>query len=588
MRDLRRRVTTATPGAARVRVPDGRIRPYDQTVQTAAPRVDADDHQPSGTPVRPVLSVVVPVYGGARTIVENVGVIRRAVEAGVDGEIELIVVSDGSVDATAEILLASRDETTARVIHYDRNLGKGYAVRAGALASHGAWVAFIDSDLDLDPASIPVFLDVARRDQLDFAIGSKRHPDSVVHYPRSRRVASWCYQQLNRILFRLDVRDTQVGVKVFSRDVVDNVMPLLLVKQFAFDLELLAVSRALGYGRIRELPVRLDYRFGGSLVRSSAVAKALVDTAAIFYRLRILRTYQRKRAFLGTGRSNGTDRDPPLVSLVGLDEETADRLDYPCVERVEGRDLVEAAVWSNGDFVAVLEPGARPAGNWISAAVAFFARPEVGAVVVPAMAPLDGPARQQAAAAVLESRLGAGSRRVRFSPGNVRTVVDYPSGSIVVRADLLRHAIDAGVEPEHLTSWLASQGHQVVYAPETMMVVTPAPVFRPHLAAVLRYARSRGVIARFTRGRSLTLLRLLTLAPFALALVALPLLLFAGAARDIGIVLLLLYALAVLVGATSGALRFGSLVVGLLTIPALVASHVAYVLGFATGVVRGR
>ena len=315
MRDLRRPVTTATPGAAPVRVPDGRIRPYDQTVQTAAPRVDADDDQPSGTPVRPVLSVVVPVYGGATTIVENVGVIRRAVEAGVDGEIELIVVSDGSVDATAEILLASRDETTARVIHYDRNLGKGYAVRAGALASHGAWVAFIDSDLDLDPASIPVFLDVARRDQLDFAIGSKRHPDSVVHYPRSRRVASWCYQQLNRILFRLDVRDTQVGVKVFSRDVVDNVMPLLLVKQFAFDLELLAVSHALGYGRIRELPVRLDYRFGGSLVRSSAVAKALIDTAAIFYRLRILRTYQRKRAFLGTGRqqrhrSRSTARQP--------------------------------------------------------------------------------------------------------------------------------------------------------------------------------------------------------------------------------------------------------------------------------------
>ena len=69
---------------------------------------------------------------------------------------------------------------------------------------------------------------------------------------------------------------------------------------------------------------------------------------------------------------------------------------------------------------------------------------------------------------------------------------------------------------------------------------------------------------------------------------ALPLLLFAGAARDIGIVLLLVYVVAVLVGATSGALRFGSLVVGLLTIPALVASHVAYVLGFATGVVRGR
>ncbi len=76
-------------------------------------------------------------------------------------------------------------------------------------------------------------------------------------------------------------------------------MPLLLVKQFAFDLELLAVARALGFGRMRELPVRLDYRFTGSGVGSRAVARALWDTAAVFYRLRVLRTYQRKRRSAG-------------------------------------------------------------------------------------------------------------------------------------------------------------------------------------------------------------------------------------------------------------------------------------------------
>ena len=140
-----------------------------------------------------------------------------------------------------------------------------------------------------------MYLETAQREHLDFAIGSKRHPDSQVVYPRSRRLASWGYQQMNRVLFRLDVRDTQVGLKVFSRDVADNVVPLLLVKQFAFDLELLAVARAFGYRRVRELPVRLDYRFTGSEVRSKTVARALWDTAAVFYRLRILRTYQRRQ-----------------------------------------------------------------------------------------------------------------------------------------------------------------------------------------------------------------------------------------------------------------------------------------------------
>src|SRR4029079_15842804 len=164
------------------------------------------------------------------------------------------------------------------------------AVKAGALASHGDWIALVDADLDLDPAAVPAYVEVARRANLDAAIGSKRHPDSVVDYPRSRRIASWCYQQLNRLLFRLDVRDTQVGLKVFHRRVVDEVVPLLLVKQFAFDIELLAVATALGFGRIKEMPVRLQYRFTGSALRSATVVRALLDTAAVFYRLRILRT----------------------------------------------------------------------------------------------------------------------------------------------------------------------------------------------------------------------------------------------------------------------------------------------------------
>jgi glycosyltransferase involved in cell wall biosynthesis len=254
------------------------------------------DSTPGASSSGPLLTVVVPVYNGGDEVVRNVEAIAAVVREGLPGEeVEVIVVSDGSIDGTAERLLETRAAKGLRVIHYDRNLGKGYAVKAGALASRGRWLALVDADLDLDPASIPSYLALAQREDLDFAIGSKRHPESVVTYPSTRRVASWCYQQLNRLLFRLDVRDTQVGLKVFSRRVADDVLPLVLVKRFAFDLELLAVASSLGYDRIRELPVRLDYRFTGSGVGSVAVLGALWDTAAIFYRLRILRTYERKR-----------------------------------------------------------------------------------------------------------------------------------------------------------------------------------------------------------------------------------------------------------------------------------------------------
>ena len=525
---------------------------------------------------RPLLTVIVPVYNRGDEIVGNVDVIRRRIVEGLgDEDIELVVVSDGSIDDTAERLLAARG-AGLRVIHYDRNLGKGYAVKAGALAAHGQWIALVDADLDLDPGSIPDYLEVARREQLDFAIGSKRHPGSTVEYPRSRRAASWCYQQLNRLLFRLDVRDTQVGLKVFSRRIVDDVMPLLLVKRFAFDLELLAVASALGYDRVRELPVRLDYRFSGSQLGSRAVARALVDTAAIFYRLRLLHTYQRKRQLLRAASAVLPELQP-LVSLIG-DPEAASVLDYPRLE------LAESVSAARGELLAILGARARPAGNWVTAAVPYFTDASVAAVVVPTLTPARATWREQAAAAVLESRLGGGSRRSRYFPGNVRVVVDQPAESIIVRRIDRLHA--AAVASDELVAWLAARGRRTVYAPDASVAAPPPALVRPHLEATYAHARARGAAARATRGASVSLATALSLAPAAVAICGI-VLLATGFVR-VGVALVAAYGAAVLTSTLLAALRFRSLRVGLLAAPAFAATHAAYGAGFVRGFSRPR
>jgi glycosyltransferase involved in cell wall biosynthesis len=243
------------------------------------------------------LSVVVPAYREGKRIYDNL--IRLLDELNkLDATYEVIVVSDGNTDAT--VREARRvGSPRVRVFHYPMNIGKGFALSLGVAQCVGELVTFIDADMELDPANIAVFIDLMESSNCDAVIGSKRHPDSKVSYPRFRRFQSWAYQILIRLLFNLNVRDTQTGLKLFRRQVLLESLPLLAIKKFAFDLELLVVARQLGYRNVCEAPISLDFQFE-STVNLGSAGRVLWDTAAIFYRLRILRYYERRRIELAT------------------------------------------------------------------------------------------------------------------------------------------------------------------------------------------------------------------------------------------------------------------------------------------------
>jgi hypothetical protein len=158
--------------------------------------------------------------------------------------------------------------------------------------------------MELDPANIKGFIELMQTSGCDAVIGSKRHPMSKVAYPKFRRLQSAVYQLLVRLLFNLNVRDTQTGLKLFRRQVLADAVPLLAIKKFAFDLELLVVARQLGYRKVCEAPIVLDYQFE-STVNFGSASRVLWDTAAIFYRLHILRYYQRRRLEFAATVSEG-------------------------------------------------------------------------------------------------------------------------------------------------------------------------------------------------------------------------------------------------------------------------------------------
>jgi glycosyltransferase involved in cell wall biosynthesis len=252
----------------------------------------------------PHLSLVTPLYNGAGYIAQNLREILRTLET-LDRPFEVLVVSDGCTDAGPALARALEDDRVT-VLSYPENTGKGQAIIHGVSHARGRLVGWLDSDLDISPESI-VFA-VRRFDEVpvDAVVGSKRHPESRVTYPLLRRLYSAGYQLIVRLLFRVNVRDTQVGAKVFRREMLDTVAPLVLVKRWAFDLEILAVGAEFGFDRIEEAPVRLDYRFTGSSINWRAVRLMLTDTLAIAYRLHIRHHYVRRYASLQRARVDAT------------------------------------------------------------------------------------------------------------------------------------------------------------------------------------------------------------------------------------------------------------------------------------------
>jgi glycosyltransferase involved in cell wall biosynthesis len=234
------------------------------------------------------VTIVVPYFNPGDRLRSTVEHMVRVLDAS-GMTFEIIAVSDGSTDGSP-FTLEGFPASVVRQVRLPTNSGKGRAVRAGLGKGRGTYLGFIDADGDISPEFLAPFVSVMQSEEPDIIIGSKRHPGSSVHYPPLRRLYSWGYQHLIHLLFRLNVKDTQVGIKLVDRRVIADVLPLLRESRFALDLELLVLARRLGYTRIVEAPVRIEERFG-STISLKAVWLLLVDTLALFVRYSVRHQY---------------------------------------------------------------------------------------------------------------------------------------------------------------------------------------------------------------------------------------------------------------------------------------------------------
>lgn len=242
-----------------------------------------------------LLSVIIPAYKQGATIKGDLENIERTLAKGLGETLdyEIICVVDGELDNTksqAEKINSSK----IKVFSYKENHGKGYAVRFGMKQAKGSLISFLDAGMDISPKGIMMLMAHMDWYNADIIVGSKNHPVSRVNYPFVRRLLSFGYHLGVKILFDLPLTDTQSGIKIFKREVVEKMLPRLLVKTYAMDIELLAVAKYLGFNRIYEGPIEVKFNKTTSRIKWSTSFRMAWDTMAVFYRLKILHYYDDK------------------------------------------------------------------------------------------------------------------------------------------------------------------------------------------------------------------------------------------------------------------------------------------------------
>lgn len=233
------------------------------------------------------LSVIVPVYNAERFIAGNLEKMKEEVSKCFNNY-EIIAVIDGDNGSFKE----AKKVKGIKVINLEKNHGKGAALKEGFKHSSGDYITFADCDRDIPIGQLKNFIPYLAT--ADLIIGSKRHPFSKVNYPLSRKILSKGFQIYSWLVLQVHLRDTQSGLKLIKREVLDVIMPLILLKRYAFDLELCFLAQKHGF-RTVEAPLHIDFDRNKKGAASWGTIRGMfLDVLAIRYRYSFLNYYQKK------------------------------------------------------------------------------------------------------------------------------------------------------------------------------------------------------------------------------------------------------------------------------------------------------
>jgi glycosyltransferase involved in cell wall biosynthesis len=203
--------------------------------------------------LRRSISIIIPAYNEEKRLPATLRTVRAWLEATSWEFAEIVVVDDGSRDATVELARNSG----ARVLLNPGNRGKGYTVRHGMLEARGDWALFTDADLSSPIEELDKLTAAVDREQARAAIGSRALDRSLigVRQPLLREYVGRFFNLVIRAITGLPFHDTQCGFKLFETAAAREIFQRQRLNGFGFDVEVLFIARRLGY-RTAEVPVR--------------------------------------------------------------------------------------------------------------------------------------------------------------------------------------------------------------------------------------------------------------------------------------------------------------------------------------------
>jgi glycosyltransferase involved in cell wall biosynthesis len=219
------------------------------------------------------ISIIIPAYNEEKRLPATLIKIREYLASSRWDFAEVVVVDDGSRDATVKVAR----ESGVRVLQNPGNRGKGYTVKHGMLEAKGEWVLYTDADLSAPIGELEKLWNAVSTARAAVAIGSRAVDRSLVgvHQPRAREIVGRIFNRLMRMVTGLPFLDTQCGFKLFEANAARQIFSRQQLDGFGFDVEVLFIAKGLGYKSL-EVPVRWD-NVEGTKVSLLLGGKAYLD-----------------------------------------------------------------------------------------------------------------------------------------------------------------------------------------------------------------------------------------------------------------------------------------------------------------------